>query len=151
MGRLRVEVRTKKPDHRKNHHNAILSQKGRLQLLTQQLEHGRSTAELHAENRISLGCAHRCRLGTVRGGGGQRLLPIERMFARPRGGGMIRSNCSWLWISGTSACTSGASPGCCGHPSSPSTRSCTSSDSAVYETWSPNRRCSVKNGRGRAI
>lgn len=41
------------------HPNARLTQKGRLRLVTQHLEHGRSLRELAAENGISLRCAYR--------------------------------------------------------------------------------------------
>jgi transposase InsO family protein len=41
------------------HPNARLTQKGRLRLMTQHLDHGRSLAELAAENGISLRCAYR--------------------------------------------------------------------------------------------
>jgi len=40
-----------------SHPNARLTQRGRLRLVLQYLEHGRSLAELAAENGISLGCA----------------------------------------------------------------------------------------------
>jgi transposase len=42
-----------------SHPNVRLTQKGRLQLVTQRLDHGRSLAELAAENGISLRCAYR--------------------------------------------------------------------------------------------
>ena len=42
-----------------SHPNARLTQRGRLRLVTQHLEHGRSLAELAAENGISLRCAYR--------------------------------------------------------------------------------------------
>jgi hypothetical protein len=42
-----------------SHPNARLTQRGRLRLVIQQLEHGRSLAELTAENGISLRCAYR--------------------------------------------------------------------------------------------
>ena len=42
-----------------SHPNACLTQKGRLRLVTQHLDHGRSLAELAAENGISLRCAYR--------------------------------------------------------------------------------------------
>jgi hypothetical protein len=42
-----------------SHPNARLTQKDRLRLVTQHLEHGRSLAELASENRISLCCAYR--------------------------------------------------------------------------------------------
>jgi transposase len=48
--------------------NARLTQKGRLRLVTQHLEHGRSLAELAAENSISLRCAYRW-LARYRSGG----------------------------------------------------------------------------------
>ena len=41
------------------HTNARLTQKGRLRLVTQHLDHGRSLAELTAESGISLRCAYR--------------------------------------------------------------------------------------------
>ena len=40
-----------------SHPNARLTQRGRLRLVNQHLEHGRSLAELTAENGISLRCA----------------------------------------------------------------------------------------------
>jgi len=50
-----------------SHPNARLTQKGRLRLVTQHLEHGRSLRELAAENGIGLRCAYRwlarCRSG----------------------------------------------------------------------------------------
>jgi transposase InsO family protein len=51
-----------------SHPNAHLTQKGRLRLVTQHLEHGRSLAELAAENGISLRCAYRS-LARYRSGG----------------------------------------------------------------------------------
>ena len=42
-----------------SHPNARLTQRGRLRLVIQHLEHGRSLAELAAENGISLRCAYR--------------------------------------------------------------------------------------------
>ena len=51
-----------------SHPNARLTQKGRLRLVTQHLEHGRSLAELAAENGISLRCAYRW-LARYRSGG----------------------------------------------------------------------------------
>ncbi len=42
-----------------SHPNARLTQKGRLRLVSQHLEHGRSLAELAAENGINLRCAYR--------------------------------------------------------------------------------------------
>jgi len=51
-----------------SHPNACLTQKGRLRLLTQHLEHGRSLAELAVENGISLRCAYRW-LARYRSGG----------------------------------------------------------------------------------
>jgi hypothetical protein len=42
-----------------SHPNARLTQKGRLRLVTQHLEHGRNLAELAAESGISLRCAYR--------------------------------------------------------------------------------------------
>lgn len=42
-----------------SHPNARLTQKGRLRLVTQHLEHGRSLRELAAENGINLRCAYR--------------------------------------------------------------------------------------------
>jgi len=42
-----------------SHPNARLTQKGRLRLVTQHLEHGRSLKKLAAENGISLRCAYR--------------------------------------------------------------------------------------------
>lgn len=42
-----------------SHPNARLTQKGRLRLVTQHLEHGRSLSELAVENGISLRCAYR--------------------------------------------------------------------------------------------
>ena len=43
-----------------SHLNARLTQKGRLRLVSQHLEQGRSLAELAAESGISLRCAYRC-------------------------------------------------------------------------------------------
>ena len=51
-----------------SHPNARLTQRGRLRLVTQHLEHGRSLAELAAENGISLRCAYRW-LARYRSGG----------------------------------------------------------------------------------
>lgn len=51
-----------------SHPNALLTQKGRLRLVTQHLEHGRSLSELAAENGISLRCAYRW-LARYRSGG----------------------------------------------------------------------------------
>jgi len=51
-----------------SHPNARLTQKGRLRLVTQHLEHGRSLRELAAENGISLRCAYRW-LARYRSGG----------------------------------------------------------------------------------
>jgi transposase len=51
-----------------SHPNARLTQKGRLRLVTQHLEHGRSLAALAAENGISLRCAYRW-LARFRSGG----------------------------------------------------------------------------------
>ena len=51
-----------------SHPNARLTQKGRLRLVTQHLEHGRSLVELAAENGISLRCAYRW-LARYRSGG----------------------------------------------------------------------------------
>ena len=48
--------------------NARLTQKGRLRLVTQRLDHGRSLAELAAENGISLRCVYRW-LARYRSGG----------------------------------------------------------------------------------
>nr|WP_254970593.1 leucine zipper domain-containing protein [Cyanobium sp. Candia 9D4] len=41
-----------------SHPNARLTQRGRLRLVIQHLEHGRRLAELAAENGISLRCAY---------------------------------------------------------------------------------------------
>ena len=41
-----------------SHPNARLTQKGRLRLVTQHLEYGRSLAELAVENGVSLRCAY---------------------------------------------------------------------------------------------
>ncbi len=41
------------------HPNARLTQKGRLRLVSQHLEHGHRLAELAAENGISMRCAYR--------------------------------------------------------------------------------------------
>ena len=43
-------------------HVTRLTQKGRLRLVTQHLEHGRSLSELAAENGISLRSRHHCRV-----------------------------------------------------------------------------------------
>jgi len=51
-----------------SHPNARLTQKGRLRLVTQHLEYGRSLAELAVENGISLRCAYRW-LARYRSGG----------------------------------------------------------------------------------
>jgi transposase len=51
-----------------SHPNARLTQRGRLRLVIQHLEHGRSLAELAAENGISLRCAYRW-LARYRSGG----------------------------------------------------------------------------------
>ena len=51
-----------------SHPNARLTQKGRLRLVTQHLEHGRSLRELAVENGISLRCAYRW-LARYRSGG----------------------------------------------------------------------------------
>jgi len=51
-----------------SHPNARLTQKGRLRLVTQHLEHGRSLKKLAAENGISLRCAYRW-LARYRSGG----------------------------------------------------------------------------------
>jgi len=42
-----------------SHPNARLTQKGRLRLMTQHLEHGRSLKKLATENGISMRCAYR--------------------------------------------------------------------------------------------
>ena len=52
----------------RSHPDARLNQKGRLRLVTQHLEHGRSLKELAAENGISLRCAYRW-LARYRSGG----------------------------------------------------------------------------------
>jgi len=52
----------------RSHPNAHLNQKGRLRLVTEHLEHGRSLKELAAENGISLRCASRW-LARYRSGG----------------------------------------------------------------------------------
>ena len=57
-------MRCDPPTHRPHasmhsHSNARLTQKGRLRLVTQHQEHGRSLSELAAENGISLRCAYR--------------------------------------------------------------------------------------------
>ena len=42
-----------------SHPISCVSQKARLRLMTQHLDHGRSLAELAAENEINLRCAYR--------------------------------------------------------------------------------------------
>ena len=59
--------------------NARLTQKGRLRLVTQRLDHGRSLAELAAENGISLRCVYRW-LARYRSGGAASL--ADRRSAR---------------------------------------------------------------------
>jgi transposase len=76
-----------------SHPNARLTQRGRLRLVTQHLDHGRSLAELAAENGISLRCAYRW-LARYRSGGPQPLWRIDGSCAAPSGGRSIRSNCS---------------------------------------------------------
>ena len=85
-----------------SHPNARLTQKGRLRLVTQHLDHGRSLAELAAENGISLRCAYRW-LARYRSVGPASL--ADRAFAAPSGGRSIRGNCKTPWISVTSGCT----------------------------------------------
>ena len=56
-----------------SHPNARLTQRGRLRLVTQHLEHGRSLAELSAEAGISLRCAYKW-LARYRSGGAAALM-----------------------------------------------------------------------------
>ena len=79
-----------------SHPNARLTQKGRLRLVTQHLEHDRNLRELAAENGISLRCAYRW-LARFRAGGPASLAD-RRSSSRP-------------WISATSGSTSGTLPG----------------------------------------
>jgi len=62
-----------------SHPNARLTQKGRLRLVTQHLEHGRSLKKLAAENGISLRCAYRW-LARYRSGGPSSL--VDRRSVR---------------------------------------------------------------------
>jgi transposase len=62
-----------------SHPNAHLTQKGRLRLVTQHLEHGRSHEELAAENGISLRCAYRW-LARYRSGGPASLTVVSLQF-----------------------------------------------------------------------
>lgn len=66
-----------------SHPNARLTQRGRLRLVNQHLEHGRSLAELAAENGISLRCAYRW-LARFRQGGPASLAD-RRSVRRGRG------------------------------------------------------------------
>ncbi len=65
-----------------SHPNARLTQKGRLRLVTQHLEHGRSLRELAVENGISLRCAYRW-LARYRSGGPASLAD-RRSVRRPQ-------------------------------------------------------------------
>jgi len=62
-----------------SHPNARLTQKGRLRLVTQHLEHGRSLKKLAAENGISLRCTYRW-LARYRSGGASSL--VDRRSVR---------------------------------------------------------------------
>ena len=64
-----------------SHPNARLTHRGRLRLVTQHLEHGRSLAELAAENGISLRCAYRL-LARYRSGGPASLAADRRSVRR---------------------------------------------------------------------
>ena len=99
-----------------SHPNARLTQKGRLRLVTQHLEYGRSLAELAVENGISLRCAYRW-LARYRSGGPP-LWRIDGACAALSGGRSILNSSSRRWISGTSDSTCATSPGCC-RPHSP--------------------------------
>jgi hypothetical protein len=83
------------------HPKADVTQKGRLRLVTQQLEHGRSLAELAAKNLIRLRCGFHWKL--VAAQMVQPLWRIDGVFAAASGGRSIRSNCSTPWNSGTSS------------------------------------------------
>jgi hypothetical protein len=125
-----------------SHPNARLTQRGRLSLLNQYLENGRSLAELAAEIGISLRCAYRW-LARFRQGG-QPLWRIDAACAAPSGGRLIRSNCSRSWNSAISGCTSGISPSFWGLPSPPSPGPSAISDWGDYETWNPSACASAK-------
>ena len=72
-----------------SHPNARLTQRGRLRLVIQHLEHGRSLAELAAENGISLRCAYRWLARTAQAV--QPLWQIDGACAAPSVGRLIRS------------------------------------------------------------
>jgi transposase-like protein len=117
------------------HANARLTQRGRLRLVSQHLNHHRSLAELAAENGISLRCAYKW-LPRYRSGGAASLadrrsvrLAVElrhqrlhlrhmaRLLAAPFSA-VARALNLLVWV------------GC--------------------ETWSPNLRCSATSARRRA-
>ncbi len=66
-----------------SHPNARLTQRGRLRLVIQYLEEGRSLSELAAENGISLRCAYRW-LARYRAGGVASLAVTFRKGVTPR-------------------------------------------------------------------
>jgi len=129
-----------------SHTNARLTQRGRLRLVIQHLEGGRSLSELAAENGISLRCAY-CWLARYRSGGVDSLR-IDGVFAALSGGRSILHVSSTLSSSGTSACTCVTSPGCSTHPSRLSPGPSAAWAWAVSGIWNPNHRSSGTNGRG---